>query len=164
VPRDLKDAALRVKGAVAAHGESGEPGRRAPTPAQLAEDTGMPVETVLEALEAAGAHRALSLDAPAGGGGEDETSALGDLLGHEDGDLARAEERALLGRLTSVLDEREREILRLRFAEDLTQSEIGARIGVSQMQVSRIIRASLTRLRAAARVSDEADKSAREGS
>lgn len=157
VPRDLKDAALRVKGAVAAHGAQGEHGRRAPTPTELAQETGMPVETVLEALEVAGAHRALSLDAPAGGGDE-ETSALGDLIGQDDGALERAEERALLARLATVLDAREREILRLRFAEDLTQSEIGARIGVSQMQVSRIIRAALTRLRVAARLSEDYDE------
>ena len=156
VPRDLKEAALRVKGAVAAHSEQGEAGRRAPTPAQLSAATGLPVETVLEALEVAGAHRVLSLDAPAGGADE-ETSALGDLLGREDAGLDRAEERVLLRRLATVLGEREREILRLRFAEDLTQSEIGARIGVSQMQVSRIIRAALARLHAAARLGDEDD-------
>ncbi len=65
-------------------------------------------------------------------------------------ELAGEVERAM-----APLNDREREVLRLRFEEDLTQSEIGARIGVSQMQVSRVIRAALTRLRAAAGESEE---------
>lgn len=144
VPRDLKEAAVRVKRAIAAHEG------RAPTPSQLAEATGLSLETVLEALEVAGVQRTLSLDAPAGSGDDDQGAALGDLLGKEDADLARARDRALLEALLRSVTPREREILRLRFAEDLTQSEIGARVGVSQMQVSRILRNALARLRAAA--------------
>ncbi|MBS1868495.1 MAG: SigB/SigF/SigG family RNA polymerase sigma factor [Actinobacteria bacterium] len=149
VPRDLKDAALRVRRAIAEHA-----GERPPTPAELAEATGLSLEGVLEALDVAGVQRALSLDAPAGS--EEEGGAtLVDLLGRDDVELARAADRTLLESLLRVVTPREREILRLRFGEDLTQSQIGERIGVSQMQVSRILRGALARMRAAARVAEE---------
>jgi RNA polymerase sigma-B factor len=72
-------------------------------------------------------------------------------MGRDEHGFGLAEDRATLDRLLSTVSDREREVLRLRFEEDLTQAEIGERIGVSQMQVSRIIRQSLGRLRAAAR-------------
>ena len=145
VPRDLKEAALRVRRAIADHR-----GERPPTPAELAQATGLSLEAVLEALEVAGAQRALSLDAPTGH--EEEGGAtLVDLLGDDDAGLARATDRTLLQSLMRSVTPREREILRLRFAEDLTQSQIGERIGVSQMQVSRILRGALARMREAAR-------------
>ena len=148
VPRDLKEAALRVRRAIATH-----QGERPPTPAELADATGLSLEAVLEALDVAGAHRTLSLDAPTGR--EDEGgAALVDLLGDDDAGLARATDRTLLQSLMRTVTPREREILRLRFAEDLTQSQIGERIGVSQMQVSRILRAALARMRAAAQAQD----------
>jgi RNA polymerase sigma-B factor len=145
VPRDLKEASLRVARALAQH--SG----RSPTPAELAEQTGLPVETVLEALEVsdAGAHRALSLDAPVGAQ-EDGGATVIDQLAADDDGFDRAHDRVTLERLARVLDEREREVLRLRFDEDLTQSQIGVRLGVSQMQVSRILRGALARMRIAA--------------
>ena len=144
VPRDLKEAALRVRRAIAEHH-----GDRPPTPAELASATGLSLEGVLEALEVAGVQRALSLDAPASSE-EDSTATLADLLGGDDADLARANDRTLLESLMRIVTPREREILRLRFVEDLTQSQIGERIGVSQMQVSRILRSALTRMREAA--------------
>jgi RNA polymerase sigma-B factor len=153
VPRDLKESAVRVRRAIADH-----TGSHAPTPAELARATGLSLESVLEALEAGGAQRALSLDAPSGAGadaGEDGAATLIDLLGADDAEIDRARDRTLLEQLVRTLTPRERSVLRMRFAEDLTQSEIGAEIGVSQMQVSRIIRAALERLRAAARVADE---------
>ncbi|MGB2710769.1 MAG: SigB/SigF/SigG family RNA polymerase sigma factor [Conexibacter sp.] len=142
VPRDLKETTLRVTHAIGSH-----PGG-APTPAELAAATGLTLEAVLEALEVAGSQRVLSLDAPAGG--EEAGTTMLDTVGGHDDELARARDRATLARLTRVLDAREREILRLRFEEDMTQSEIGARIGVSQMQVSRLIRSALTRMRSVA--------------
>jgi RNA polymerase sigma-B factor len=152
VPRDLQEAAMAVEGALKAH--HGRP----PTPADLARATGLDVETVLEALQASSAHRALSLDTPAGGGRQDrdgEGTALRDLLGDDDDEIDRARDRATIARLMKGLDEREREIVRLRFVEDLTQSEIGERIGVSQMHVSRLIRTAVTRMRLAAHASPE---------
>ena len=149
VPRDLKDAAVKVKRAIADHSGSG-----APTPAELAQATGLSLETVIEALQVAGVQRTLSLDAPVGSE-EDGGATLVDVLGSDEVELSRAHDRTLLAELMRAVTPREREILRLRFVEDLTQTEIGARIGVSQMQVSRILRAALARMRTAARTQPE---------
>ena len=94
---------------------------------------------MLEAREAAQARGATSLSAPARGTGDDALS-LADTLGHQDDGLAGAEHRATLSTLGRGLTAREREILRLRFEEDLTQAKVGERIGLSQMHVSRILR------------------------
>jgi RNA polymerase sigma-B factor len=78
-------------------------------------------------------------------------------MGRDEQGFGLAEDRATLHRLLGTVTAREREVLRLRFEEDLTQAEIGERIGVSQMQVSRIIRQSLSRLRSAAQAPDDED-------
>ena len=88
------------------------------------------------------ARRTRSLDEPTG---EDVT--LADSLGSADPEIERAEIRALLDGAFGVLSARDQEVLRLRFEHDLTQTEIAQRIGVSQMQVSRLIRQSLARMR-----------------
>ena len=110
---------------------------------------------MLEALEASGAYRATSLQTP-WGADADSSDTLGDVIGHEEHGFALAEDRATLEHVMRVITPREREVLRLRFAEDLTQAEIGERIGISQMQVSRIIRQALGRLRAYATADDGA--------
>jgi RNA polymerase sigma-B factor len=142
VPRDLQELAVKVDRV----GEdmSRELGR-APTPAEIGERVGSTPEQVLEAREAAGAYRAVSLDRPRNE--EDEDGELVDAFGSEDHGFAVAEDAATVQRLMRVLSEREREVLRLRFEEDLTQSEIGDIVGVSQMHVSRLIRQSIARLR-----------------
>ena len=101
---------------------------------------------MLEAREAAGAYRAVSLDRPRDDDDEDGAG-IADSVGIEDPGFSVAEDAATVERLMRVLTEREREVLRLRFEEDLTQSEIGERVGVSQMHVSRLIRQSVARLR-----------------
>jgi RNA polymerase sigma-B factor len=145
VPRDLQEMTVRVdRTAEELARELG----RAPTPAEIADHIGITTEQVLEAREAAGAYRAVSLDRPRE---EDEDDApIAEWMGAEDPGFGLAEDAATVERLMSVLTDREREVLRLRFAEDLTQSEIGARVGVSQMHVSRLIRQSIARLRDAA--------------
>ncbi len=116
---------------------------RSPTVAELAEDLGMSAEEVLEAQEARSAYRLMSIDAPfTGGDGEVEMQ-----LGSEDGNFGAVEERAVIAGLISRLAPRERQIIRLRFQEELTQAEIAARIGISQMHVSRMLAMSLTKLR-----------------
>jgi RNA polymerase sigma-B factor len=97
---------------------------------------------VLQTVESQGARRSRSLDEPVGDDGT-----LADALGDADPELDRAEMRAMLDGAFGVLSRRDREVVRLRFAEDLTQAEIAERIGVSQMQVSRVLRQSLARLR-----------------
>lgn len=115
---------------------------RAPTVQELADAVDQPFEEVLATIQSQDARRARSFEEPTG---EDLT--LGDTLGGGDPELGRAETRAMLGDAAEVLSERDREVLRLRFAEDLTQSQIAEQIGVSQMQISRIIRRALERLR-----------------
>jgi RNA polymerase sigma-B factor len=144
VPRDLQELAVKLE--PLSDQLTRELGRAA-TPAEIAERAGATLEQVLEAREAAGAYRAISLDRP-----RDEEDEAGDgvAYGIEDPGFGLAEDAATVQRLMRVLNEREREVLRLRFEEDLTQAEIGLRIGVSQMHVSRIIRQSIARLREAA--------------
>ncbi|HEY3865982.1 MAG TPA: SigB/SigF/SigG family RNA polymerase sigma factor [Solirubrobacteraceae bacterium] len=147
VPRDLQELALRVDRAAA---ELSLQKRRAPTVVELAEAVGATEEQVLEALRAASAYHAGSLDAPRPGRADAGVpgESLADSLGVREDGFERAEERATLAPLLAQISSRERLVLVLRFSEDLTQAEIGERIGVSQMQVSRLIRQALVRLRA----------------
>jgi RNA polymerase sigma-B factor len=115
---------------------------RSPTMDELAEKTGATVEAVIEATEAGSGYRTASLDAPSRaerGGGE--------VVGEDDDGFDEVDNRALLLPALGSLPEREQTILRLRFESGLTQSEIATRIGVSQMHVSRLLTASLRRLR-----------------
>jgi RNA polymerase sigma-B factor len=144
-PRTLQEHALTVERAA---GDLIHELGRSPTIDELAAATGLCVEDVLEAREAVVAHTATSLSAPVG---EDEDAAeLGDLMGVDDPGYDRADDRATVDALTRSLSHREREILRLRMEEDLTQSEIGRRVGLSQMHVSRLLRQILEKLHAAA--------------
>ena len=146
VPRDLQELALRVDRKVT---ELATNLHRQPTDPELAEALALDEEQVLEALEASGAYRATSLSLPRSN--EDEAGeTLGDTVGTSEEGFGLAEQRATLDQLMQMLPPRERHVLRLRFDEDYTQAEIGEVIGVSQMQVSRIIRQSLARLRAVA--------------
>ena len=143
VPRELQEMTLKVnKEQEAASTELGRP----PTPAELAARLDVPVERVLEAREAAHAMRPVSLDRPALPDGETDGDTLIDRFGSVDVGYRRAEDAATVDDLLKRLPERERTVVELRFHEDLTQSEIGERIGVSQMHVSRLLRRALTEL------------------
>jgi RNA polymerase sigma-B factor len=146
VPRDLQELALRVDRKVT---ELSTDLRRQPTIDEIAEVAGIDTEQVLEAMEASAAYRATSLSLPRGDD-EEAGETLGDTVGVAEEGFGRAEDRATLARLLQTVSPREREVLRLRFEEDMTQAEIGELIGVSQMQVSRIIRQSISRLRTVA--------------
>ena len=115
---------------------------RSPTVSELAQAAKVTVEQILEALGAADAYRALSLDEPLGEG----LDALDSIGGDDDG-FERVEQRYMLRSGLTHLPPREREILHLRFYEGLTQREIADRVGVSQMHVSRLIRRSIEALR-----------------
>ena len=118
---------------------------RWPTVREVAAVCDLTVEEVTEALLAAGASRLASLDAPLLR--EDAADgALGDQLGREDTGLERVEDVVWLEQVSGDLSPRQREVLRLRFVEDLAQREIAERVGVSQMHVSRILRDTLDRL------------------
>jgi RNA polymerase sigma-B factor len=144
VPRDLQELALKVDRAVTQLA-SGQ--RRSPSVGEIARALSVSQEQVLEALEAAAAYRASSLDAPRSTQGEDASETVAESLPDEEPGFLVAEQRATLEPLLARISERERVVLRLRFEEDLMQAEIGERIGVSQMQVSRLIRQALARLR-----------------
>ncbi len=144
VPRDLKEALPKIRAAV---DELSKDLGRSPETAEVAEEAGMEEEVVIDALEAAEASRPASLDAPIAAT-EPDAATIADLVGAEDQNLEHAEWNVLLEERLEKLDERQREVLYLRFAEDLTQREIGEQIGVSQMQVSRILGAALDELRA----------------
>jgi RNA polymerase sigma-B factor len=140
VPRDLHDLAMRVnREEIRLESSLG----RAPTVRELADAAGAGVEAVVEAIQASSGQRAVSLDGP--GHAEDHNGAYADCFGAEDAELARAEDRAYLDALVSRLQDRERELLRLRFGHDMTQSEIARHLGISQMHVSRLIRRALAR-------------------
>jgi RNA polymerase sigma-B factor len=115
---------------------------RSPTVAELAGATGATEEAVLEALEAGQGYRTSSIDAT-----DRNEETLAAHIGGEDASMDTVEDRELLAPALASLAPREQLILRLRFAQGLTQSEIAARVGISQMHVSRLLAASLERLR-----------------
>jgi RNA polymerase sigma-B factor len=151
VPRDLQELALTVDRSVS---DLTLRLHREPSVAELVAEVGVCTEDVLEALEACGAYKATSLQEPRAGD-DDRGETLGDTIGVDDQGFATAEDRATIEHLLRTVTPREREVLRLYFAEDLTQAEIGRRVGVSQMQVSRIIRQAVSRLRAYAAIREE---------
>jgi RNA polymerase sigma-B factor len=129
---------------------------RSPTPLEIADAAGLPVEHVLDALEAESATRPASLDAeiieahPA--------SSRSDCLGREDDRFELAESRAVASHALRLLARREQELLYMRFFEDMGQAEIAERLGVSQMQVSRLLRRALEHSRALAGEPPAADE------
>ncbi|MGZ6697810.1 MAG: SigB/SigF/SigG family RNA polymerase sigma factor [Solirubrobacteraceae bacterium] len=141
-PRDLLELTLTVAGAY--RGLEHELSRE-PTVGEIADRLNRSDADVLHALQARHARQALSLEAPHGAA-DGTKGTLGDLVGVEEEGFARVDARVALGALTHVLRQRDRLVLYLRFGEDLTQRAIGQRIGISQMQVSRILRSSIRRL------------------
>ena len=143
VPRPAKERVLVVNRTV----ERLTPALgRPPTPREIAADAGLTLEQVLESMATAAAARPASLDASARGEDGDRRG-FGDCLGYEDEALRLIECRDTVSRSLRGLSPREHQVLYLRFVEDLTQAEIARQIGVSQMQVSRIVRRALERSR-----------------
>lgn len=143
VPRRLQENLLRVN--AAAQQLTGELGR-APTIIEIGERVGLESDEVLAALEVSPAQHSVSLES-APGGGADESATLGERIGSEDSNLDRVEMRALLEQAMAHLNPREREIMALRFVEELPQTEVAKRLGISQMHVSRLQRAAQEQLR-----------------
>ena len=113
--------------------------------AELAQHLGMTEEEILEGLESANAYSAVSLDAP--DGGDDDSPAVADSLGMLDDALEGVEYRESLKPLLEQLPAREKKILMLRFFGNMTQSQIAAELGISQMHVSRLLARTLAQLR-----------------
>jgi RNA polymerase sigma-B factor len=143
VPRGAQERALKVRDAqerlANEHGH-------APTVNQLAEYLELDVEEVIDALQAVQAYDTLSLDAPRPRA-DGEVVTYGETLGQDDERYELVELDATLTSVLGHIPARERAILRMRFVDDLTQTEIAQRVGISQMQVSRLLRRSLEQLR-----------------
>ncbi|HZU61283.1 MAG TPA: SigB/SigF/SigG family RNA polymerase sigma factor [Solirubrobacteraceae bacterium] len=143
VPRGAQEQALKVQEAQERlTTRTGRP----PTVTELAEYMELSVEDVLDALETAAAHHSASLDAPREDGDE-ESGTLVDVFGEEDHHYELVNETVTIADAARQLSARERRVLALRFVHDMTQTQIASEIGVSQMQVSRILRRALGRLR-----------------
>jgi RNA polymerase sigma-B factor len=140
VPRRAKELYQTVSGVV---DDLHQALSRSPTVPEIADRAGVTVEDALQALEVSGCYRSVPLAPPS-----DEDAVESPILGELDGGFLAAEARITVGKLLATLPtEREREIIRLRFVDGMTQSQIAGAIGVSQVQVSRLLRASLERMR-----------------
>jgi RNA polymerase sigma-B factor len=144
VPRSLQERIAAVERA--SEELSGEL-KRSPTVREIAEQTDCTEAEVLDAFEASHNRWHLSFERPVAGE-EEEAGTLGEQLGEDDSRFELVEERMAVMDAIPTLDDRQREVLRLRFAEGLSQSRIAEQIGCSQMQVSRILRSTLEKLRA----------------
>ncbi len=142
VPRGAQEMALKVE---QARQQMASRSGRSPGVNELAQYLEWSVEDVLDALEAGSAHHSVSLDAPTDDG-EGEVGSLAQSLGAGDERLESIEDRVTISTATRKLPARERKVLYLRFVEDLTQTQIAELIGVSQMQVSRILRRAVAQL------------------
>jgi RNA polymerase sigma-B factor len=142
VPRGAQELALKVQ---RAQDKLTTKTGRSPTVAELAQYLELSIEDVLEGLEAAAAHHSSSLDAPHDDG-DDESETLVDTIGQDDAGFQLVEDLTTVATAMQTLPERERQVLQLRFFEDRTQSEVAEQIGVSQMQISRILRRAIATL------------------
>jgi RNA polymerase sigma-B factor len=120
---------------------------REPTVSELAERLGVSPGDVTEAIEMGPAYVPLSLDQPIGSSDGQDSRAVSDQIGSPDPELDRVEMRDVLDRAMEHLTPRERAIMAMRFYEQMSQSEIARRLGISQMHVSRLQRAALEQLR-----------------
>lgn len=152
VPRSIHDRMGRIESATE---DLTEELSRPPSPQEVAVKLGIDVAEVLEALAAQENRRPLGLDTPIRGDEGDESPP--EWIGEVDGGYELIDDRLTLESVLPSLDEREREMLRLRFIEDLPQSKIAEQIGCSQMHVSRLLRATLERMREDATGSAMAD-------
>jgi RNA polymerase sigma-B factor len=141
VPRRLKELGVRLSRVL---DELTTELGRSPTIAELAQATGAEEEEVIDALDSAHAYSTRSLHAPFEDGGDDT---LAEKLGVEDAGFEEVEDGSLIAAGLDALDERERRIVELRFFDELTQSQIAAEVGISQMHVSRLLRRALVIMR-----------------
>ncbi len=142
VPRGVQEAALAVAQATT---DLTERHGRAPTISQLAEATGLDPEAINDAIHARQVQRTRSFDQPRAGDDPSDAT-IADTVGQDDDRIDFTDHLVTIAPLIRGLPERERQVLHLRFAHDLTQTQIAERIGCSQMQVSRILRRTINHL------------------
>src|SRR5690349_3936068 len=143
VPRRLQELRLEI---TKVSGDLAQQLGRSPTVTDIARHLGASEDEVIEGLESGHAYRALSLQAPVQG--DEPTTELSDLLGDLDPDMEHVEDREALRPLIARLPQREQRIIAMRFFGNMTQSQIAAELGISQMHVSRLLSHSLRVLRA----------------
>jgi RNA polymerase sigma-B factor len=151
VDRGLKERHTAVEGAI---GELSKRLGRSPSVAEISHRVGRSEEDVLEALDVGNAHHALSIDAGAPEGDDEDRPPIVESLGDSDPGYEAVEYGEAIAPILDELSKRDRVIVHMRFVEDRTQTEIADEVGVSQMQVSRILRATLERLRESVRESE----------
>ena len=151
VPRGLQERIREVENAISKLSSELE---RSPTVGEIAALIELDESDVLESFEASVARRTMSLDQPAPAAEVGDEASMGDRLGAEDPNFELVEDRQAIEAGAIALDEIEREVLRLRFEEDMTQSKIAEQVGYSQMHVSRILRRALGKLRKASKLLD----------
>lgn len=144
VPRRLQEARVELAKATE---ELGTRLGRMPTVKELADLMSLTEEEVTEAQLASNGYNSSSLDAALGGEDEDSDASLADFIGSEDPAMELVEDFHSLAPLIADLDERDRRIIHLRFVEELTQAQIGERLGCSQMHVSRLLARTVKHLR-----------------
>ncbi|MFY9920755.1 MAG: SigB/SigF/SigG family RNA polymerase sigma factor [Mycobacterium sp.] len=144
VPRRLKELNSQLKNA---REELSHQLGRAPTASEIAERLGIDREEVVQGQIASSAYSTLSADAPAGGGDDDDGRSVTNTIGDLDANLEKVLDVATVRPLLAALPDREQTVLRLRFFENMTQTQIAGRLGISQMHVSRLLARSLGALR-----------------
>jgi RNA polymerase sigma-B factor len=142
VPRRLQELRLEITKAT---GDLAQQLGRSPTVSDIAAHLGVSEEDVIEGLDSGHAYRALSLHAPVAG--DEASTELADLIGGLDPDMANVEDREALRPLIARLPVREQKIIAMRFFGNMTQSQIAAELGISQMHVSRLLSHALGVLR-----------------
>ena len=140
VPRRLQELSTRVSQIT---DELTTELHRSPSVAEIAERAGASVEEVLEAMESSSAYSSVPLE---GGGEDDDTPSVIDQYATEDSELNATDDRMLLEGIIDDFSSREKEIIRLRFEDGYTQAEIAEKLGISQVQVSRLLRRTLARM------------------
>jgi RNA polymerase sigma-B factor len=154
VPRGSQERALKLR---AVHEQLMDERGHAPTVEELAEYIGCDAEQVLDSLQVLNAYDTVSLDAPRPGA-VDEDATVAESIGADDARFDLVELDLTVASALRQISPRERTILRMRFIDELTQTQIAARVGISQMQVSRLLRRSLDQLRELAAGSQDTPK------
>lgn len=142
VPRRLQELSAKVNQAT---DDLTRELQRSPSVEELAERVGASVDEVLEAMESSSAYSSVPLEG-AGSGEDDDAPSIIDHYATEDADLASSDDRMVLEEAIASFTPREQQVLRMRFDEGLTQVEIAERLGVSQVQVSRMLRKALKQM------------------
>lgn len=142
VPRRLQELSAKVNQATDTLTSQLQ---RSPTIAEIADYLDATVDEVLEAMESSSAYSSVSLEAPSGAD-DDDTPSVIDRYATEDSDLAFTDDRIIIEEALASFSPRERDVIEMRFLKGMTQIEIAEKLGISQVQVSRLLRRTLKKI------------------